>query len=81
MAQKPFSPYESVTYMLSKLDWRSLEDRRIDTRLIMFYKIVHGYVAIQLQTYFDKPLRYARHMHPLPFRQIHTGASYYQYSF
>ena len=41
-----FSPYESVTNMLSELGWRSLEDRRIDARLIMFYKIVHGYDAI-----------------------------------
>ena len=47
----------------------------------MFYKIVHGYVAIQLPAYFDKPLRYTRHMHPLSFRQIHTATSYYQYSF
>ena len=76
-----FSPYESVTNMLSELGWRSLEDRRIDARLIMFYKIVHGYVAIQLPPYFDKPFRYTRHMHTLSFRQIHTAASYYQYSF
>ena len=76
-----FSPYESVTNMLSELGWRSLEDRWIDARLIMFYKIVHGYVAIQLPAYFDKPLRYTRHMHTLSFRQIHTAASYYQYSF
>ena len=71
----------SLTHKLLINGWRSLEDRRIDARLIMFYKIVHGYVAIQLPTYFDKPLRYTRHMHTLSFRQIHTAASYYQYSF
>ena len=76
-----FSSYESVTNMLSELGWRSLEDRRIDAWLIMFNKIVHGYVAIQLPAFFDKPLKYTRHMHPFSFRQIHTAASYYQYSF
>ena len=61
--------------MPSELKWRSLEDRRIGTQL-MFYKTVHDYVAIQLQTYFDKPLKYTHHMHPLSFRQIHTAASF-----
>ena len=76
-----FSTYDSVTDMLSELGWRSLECRRIDARMIMFYKIVHGYVAIDLSTYFERPLRYTRHMHPLSFRQIHTNARYYQHSF
>ena len=67
--------------MLSELGWRSLEDRQVDAQLIIFYKIVHGHVAIQLPAYFDKPLKYTHHMHPLAFRQMHTAASYYQYSF
>ena len=76
-----FSTYDSVTDMLSELGWRSLECRRIDARMIMFYKLVYGYVAIDLPTYFERPLRYTRHMHPLSFRQIHTTARYYQHSF
>ena len=76
-----FSTYDSVTDMLSELGWRSLEFRRIDARMIMFYELVYGYVAIDLPTYFKKPLRYTRHMHPLSFRQIHTTARYYQHSF
>ena len=35
-----YSSYSSVTDMLSNLGWRSLENRRTDTRLAMFYKIV-----------------------------------------
>ena len=50
-----FSNYDSVTDMLSERGWRSLECRRIDARMIMFYKIVYGYVAIDLPTYFEKP--------------------------
>ena len=73
--ENQFSSYESVTYMLRELGWRSMEDLRIDARLLMFYKIVHGLFAFQLPAYFDKPLRYTRHMHPFSFRQIHTAAS------
>ena len=76
-----FSTYDSVTNMPSELGWRSLECQLIDACMIMFYKIVNGYVAIDLPTYFEKPLRYTRHMHPLSFRQIHTTARYYQHSF
>ena len=54
--------------MLSELGWRSLEDRRIDAQLIMFYKIVHGYVAIQLPAYFDKPLKPPSHWTAIPLR-------------
>ena len=36
----------SVTDMLQKLNWPSLEIRRTRVRLIMFYKIIHHVVAI-----------------------------------
>ena len=38
-------------------------------------KIIHCRVAIQIRTYFEKPHRYTRHMHPLSYRQIHTSAT------
>ena len=34
-----YSSYSSVTQMINSLGWRSLEQRRADARLIMFYKI------------------------------------------
>ena len=76
-----YSTYSSVTDMLSNLGWRSLENRRIDARLTMFYKIVYGLVAIPLPSYFVRPEVYTRHMHFLSYRQIHTSVCYYQYSF
>ena len=33
-----YSSYDSVSSMLSDLDWRSLKYRRYDSRLAMFYK-------------------------------------------
>ena len=76
-----YSTYDSGSTMLDNLGWRSLENRRIDSRLFMFHRIIYGYVAIQIPTYFEKPQRFTRHMHPLSYRQIHTHAVYYQQSF
>ena len=67
--------------MLNELGWRSLENRRIDARLIMLFKIIYGYVAIQVPPYFERSQRYTRHMHLLAFWQLHTTATYYQQSF
>ena len=75
------SSYDSVTEMLHDLGWRSLEQRRLDARLIMFYKIVYGLVAIQLPSYIEHPMKITRHMHSLYYRQIHTAANYSQFSF
>ena len=81
MGQNNYSHYDSVSNMLDNLGWRSLENQRIDSRLVMFYKIIHLHVAIQIPTYFEKPHRYTRHMHPLSYRQIHTSATHYEQSF
>ena len=35
-----YSPYSSVSDMLGRLGWRTLEQRRADSRLVLFYKIV-----------------------------------------
>ena len=35
-----YYPYASVTQMLQSLGWRSLEQRRSDSRLCLFYKII-----------------------------------------
>ena len=71
----------SVTEMLAQLGWRSLEQRRNDSRLCLFYKIIHGLVAIDLPPYVEHPTRISRNSHPLVFRQLHTGRDYYKYSF
>ena len=46
-----FSSYDSVSGMLDELGWRSLEGRRTHARLCLFYKIVHGLVAVPLPPY------------------------------
>ena len=70
-----YSSYSSVTDMLSNLGWRSLENRRTDTSLAMFYKIVYGLVAIPLPSYFEHPEVYTRHMHSLSLTDRFTHLS------
>ena len=47
----------SVTAMIQRLGWRSLEDRRRDARLTMLYKIDHELVAISKTDRLDRPTR------------------------
>ena len=76
-----YSPYASVTQMLQSLGWRSLEQRRSDSRLCLFYKVIYGLVAIDMPPYVVHPLRTPRNSHTLCFRQIQSTVDYYKYSF
>ena len=62
-----YSTYARVSSMLDSLGWRSLEDRRADARLILFYKIVYNLVAVPLPQYINHPVRMTTHASP-PFR-------------
>ena len=44
----------SVCDMLRSLDWRSLEQRRVDSRLTIFYKIRNHLVAIDKNSYLQR---------------------------
>ena len=76
-----YSRHLSVTSMLDQLGWRTLERRRSDTKLVMFYKIVHQLIEIPIPPYLKHPIRPTRHDQSLSFIQIRTTVSYYQYSF
>ena len=76
-----YSSYQNVTELQQQLGLRTLEQRRVDAKVIMIYKIMHGLVAIPLPPYFEQPLRMTRHNHSLALRQIHTAANYYKFSF
>ncbi len=52
-----YSTYDSVTTMQTNLGWRTLADRRIDSRLVMFFKIYHQQVAVTLPPYLQQPMR------------------------
>ena len=70
-----FHNTSSVSNMLSDLGWRDLNQRRVDSRLCMAYKIVHGLVAIPIG-HFIKIQRDGVHLQP-----IYAKPNYYLYSF
>ena len=76
-----YLPYSSGSDMLEKLGWRTLEQRRTDARLVLFNKIIYGYVAAPLPGYVIPLSRIPRTSHPLAYRQISTRTDYYKYSF
>jgi len=41
-----FSTYSSATSMLTQLDWQSLEERRTNAIIIMFYKVINNLISI-----------------------------------
>ena len=55
-----YSTYASVTEILQSLGWKFLEQRRSDSRLCLFCKIIHGLVAIDLPPCVVHPLRILR---------------------
>ena len=70
----------SVTEMVNNLGWRSLEQRRADARLCLFYKIVYGIVAIPLPDHIQRSTKASR-FNSMAFRQVYASRDYYKYSF
>lgn len=72
----------SVSDMITDLNWPSLEIRRLRSRLIMFYKIVHHKVAIYPENNLLIPSNSrTRHSNTHTFRQIGTNKDCYKFSF
>ena len=55
------------TSLLEELKWPSLEQRRKQTRLTNFYKIVNGTLAVEIPNYFSQKERQIRNYHPLKY--------------
>ena len=62
-----------VSEMFRNLNWCPLEQRRIDSRLLMMYKITYDLVAISGSDYLIPNCRESRFIHPLAYRQIRTS--------
>ena len=61
----PYQRTSSVTQMTKDLNWRTLEQRRIDSRLTLMYKITYDLVAIPAVDYLIPNTRQSRHNHLL----------------
>ena len=78
---KNFDRTSSVSAMVETLGWRTLEQRRADARLCLFYKIINNLVAVSLPDYVQPNTRPSRRGHSMTFCQLYTPTDYYKYSF
>ena len=62
-------------------NWRPLDQHRIDSRLVMMYKVTYDLVAIPVSDYLVQNTRASRHIHSLAYRQIQTLKDYYRFTF
>ena len=71
-----FDYRSSVTAIVNDLGWRTLEQRRADARLCLFFKMVYGLVVVPLPDYIEQSNRISRYCHSMTFRQLHTSKDY-----
>ena len=76
-----FDRTSSVSAMVETLGWRTLEQRRADARLCLFYKIINNLVAVPLPDYVQPNTRPSRRGHSMTFCQLYTPTDYYKYFF
>ena len=69
-AGQPAGLLVTTTHMLQDLNWRTLEQWRIDSRLTLMYKITYDLVAIPAADYLIPNSRQSRHNHLVAYRQI-----------
>ena len=71
----------SVFTMLQDLNWSTLDHRRIDSRLVLLYKITYDLVAIPASDYLMRNARPFSRNHPMAYGQITTLKDFYKYTF
>jgi hypothetical protein len=73
----------SVTKMIQTLEWKSLQERRWEARLVLFYKAVNGLAAIPVNTYLTPaPNIYRmRHAHQHSYLIPYARTDIYKFSF
>ena len=72
---KRYHNTSSVTDMLENLGWRTLEQRRVDTRLALLLKIYNGLIPVDARKYLRHPTRRSRHSHSYSFIPLSTSTS------
>ena len=75
-----YSRYDSVTDMLTLLNWTSLEQRRNQAKCIMFYKIVNNMVSVNFNQYLQQSVSHTRG-HNLKFIQLQARVDAFLHSF
>jgi len=76
-----YSRYSHVSPMIKALGWDSLEYRRLNNQVFMFYRIYKGLVGISLPPEISRNTRASRSPNCAPFHQLTTLNDTYKYSF
>ena len=72
----------SVSDMLDHLQWQTLRERRIRSKLLMMHKITHNHVAIDKTKHLSpRQNRSSRNFNILAYRQITSTSNYHKHSF
>ena len=71
----------SVTSMLQDLDWPLLEQRRAESRLTLFHRIVHKEVDVNENVLMERIPRASRKGNSVQFRRPQTSNDCFKYSF
>ena len=75
-----YSKYDSVTDMLTLLNWASLEQRRNQAKCIMFYKILNNMVSVNFNQYLQQSTSHTRGRN-IRFIQMQARVDVFLYSF
>jgi hypothetical protein len=78
---RDYSWESSVSTMIAELGWDSLQSRRKDARLTLFYKVVNGAVGVNAEAYLTKGYTRTRASNSSKFRQIQATSTQYSNSF
>ena len=70
-----------VLTMLQDLNWSTLDQRRIDSRLVLLYKVTYDLVAIPASDYLMWNTRPFSRNPPMAYGQIITLKDFYKYTF
>ena len=80
-ATRDYKYTSSVMAMLKDLNLRPVDQRLIDSRLLMMFKVTYDLVAIPAPEYLVRSTRQSGHIHSSAYRQIHTLKDYYRFTF
>ena len=81
-----YSHNTSVSFLQKQLNWLPLLVRRLQSSLLLFYKICHQKIAIPIPSYLQIPLKTTRHTSNMNensyrYRQLGTSIDTYKYSY
>ena len=67
--------------MLHELGWQSLDGRRQDQRLVLFFKIINGLASVETEDILTPADSRTRKNHLFKFKHLQANCDSYRYSF